>query len=163
MTIWEERPFEIANLLNPAFCAVLIASSVTGYEKEASKGMPYPLAFFVLPLVLHRSTRDEIPRSIVTRMHSWLQEKPEVRVGFAERMRAMTPFTREAIIFGIQVRALGLNDQGELVKGDARIKPGNWESGAEPNVCRQKAGFVGRWIARAGDLSTIFIMWGVQP
>lgn len=163
MTDWEGRPFEVANLLNPAFCAVLLTSSVIEYEKAASRGMPYPLAFLVLPVVLHGFTRKEIPRSVATRMHSWLQEKPEMRVGFAERMRAMTPYTREAVIFCIQARVLRLNDQGEIIKGDVRIKPGNWESGAEPNVCRQKAGFVGRWLATAGDLSTIFIMWGIQP
>lgn len=163
MTYWERRPFEVANLLNPAFCAVLITSSAIEYEKAASKGMPFPLAFFVLPLVLHSSTRSEIPRSVVTRMHSWLQEKPEMRVGFAERMRVMLPFTREAIIFGIHARVLKLNDQGEIVKGQARIRSGDWEDSSEPRICRQKASFVGRWLAAAGDLSTVFVMWGVQP
>ena len=53
MRRWEERPIEVANLLNPAFCGRLLYQSIVGHSEYESKDMPYVLFFLVLPLVLH--------------------------------------------------------------------------------------------------------------
>jgi Family of unknown function (DUF6521) len=46
---WTGRPREEANLLNPAFCCTALTSSIVGYMGVDAEGMPYPLAFMILP------------------------------------------------------------------------------------------------------------------
>src|SRR5258708_6268367 len=56
MSPWTERPTEVANLLNPAFVGALLRTAVEGYIGEAASGMPFEVAFLVLPFCLHTST-----------------------------------------------------------------------------------------------------------
>ena len=114
MQSWKKRPVEYANLLNPAFCSILLHNAVKGYQQEKNRGMPYPLLFLVLPIVLHRSTREALPKRIVTRLHIWLQERPEVRVGFGDRSRDLVLYTKEAITFGMQTKIISIGKQGNL-------------------------------------------------
>jgi len=37
MRRWEERPIEVANLLNPAFCGRLLYQSIVGHTEYESK------------------------------------------------------------------------------------------------------------------------------
>ncbi|WP_414577239.1 three component ABC system middle component [Anabaena sp. CCY 9402-a] len=60
MQSWEQRPLEYANLLNPAFCSIILHNAIKGYQNEKKQGMPYPLLFLLLPLVLHNSTRNAL-------------------------------------------------------------------------------------------------------
>lgn len=163
MLPWEKRPAEVANLLNPAFCSILLRDSIVDFQREKEQGMPYSLSFLVLPLVLHKPTRETLPRNIRTQLHVWLQRKPEVRVGFSERTRHLVPYTKEALVFGIQEDVIVVSGSGTLISGDRRLGSLPWSRDAEPSVCRNKARFVGRWFARAGDISTVFTMWGICP
>lgn len=166
MQSWRERPIEYANLLNPAFCAILLHSSIKGYQKEKNSGMPYPLVFLVLPIVLHRSTRDVLPKKIVTKLHSWLQERPEVRVGFGERTKHLVPYTKEALSFGMQTKVINIDSQGNLIWVQRKLKDTStisWSKEAETTRCYKKSEFIGRWLAQAGEVSTIYTMWGICP
>ena len=58
---WGQRPQDVANLLNPAFDGLLLYRAVAGYEQENEGGMPFELAFMVLPFVLHQPTRKRLP------------------------------------------------------------------------------------------------------
>ncbi|MHC5731680.1 MAG: three component ABC system middle component, partial [Nostoc sp.] len=98
MQSWEQRPFEYANLLNPAFCSILLRNAIKSYHAQKKQGMPYPLLF----LVLHGSTRNALPKTTVTKLHIWLQRQPEARVGFGDRTSYLVPYTKEALAFGMQ-------------------------------------------------------------
>ena len=74
MKRWSERPPEVAHLFNPAFCALLLREAVRGFAEVSPSGMPHPLVFLLLPIVLHKATRESLPGSITTKMHPWLQE-----------------------------------------------------------------------------------------
>lgn len=166
MQSWEKRPVEYANLLNPAFCSVLLQNAVKGYQTEKKQGMPYPLLFLVLPLVLHSSTRNALPKKIVTKLHIWLQRQPEARVGFGDRTSSLVPYTKEALAFGMQTGIINICDDGKFtwVKGTLKpISAVSWSSDTEPAICCKKAEFVGRWLAQAGEVSTIYTMWGICP
>ncbi|BAZ13391.1 hypothetical protein NIES4071_52300 [Calothrix sp. NIES-4071] len=166
MRYWHERPVEYANLFNPAFCSILLQNAIKGYEKEKKQGMPYPLIFLVLPLVLHSSTREVLPRTTRTKLHIWLQKQPEVRVRFAERASNLVPYTKEALAFGMQNGIINFCEDGKFtwVKGTLKaISAVSWSSDTEPAICCKKAEFVGRWLAQAGEVSTIYIMWGICP
>ena len=64
MLNWENRPVEITHLLNPAFCAVLLHDSTRAYVEIINPGISYPLMFVILPLILHKATREEFPKTL---------------------------------------------------------------------------------------------------
>lgn len=53
MKQWDQRPFEIRNLFNPAFCGVVLFRAMQSYEEENSQGMPFSRSL-VLPLCLQK-------------------------------------------------------------------------------------------------------------
>ena len=85
MKPWAERPTELAYLFNPAYCGLLLREAIDGYNAEKPEGMFFPLAFLVLPVVLHRHTRELLPRGITTALQPWLQEHPQVHVTMVEQ------------------------------------------------------------------------------
>ncbi len=102
MIVWSERPTEVANLLNPAFAGALLRTSVEGYIEEAESGMPFEVAFLVLPFCLHTGTSTRLPISAsATPLHTWIQrdENRDVLISFSGRVSALVPFTREAMLF----------------------------------------------------------------
>lgn len=54
------RPSELDLVYNPSLGAFLIWSCGLGYFKEESKGMPVPLTFLTLPLLLHAQSLELI-------------------------------------------------------------------------------------------------------
>lgn len=166
MQSWEQRPFEYANLLNPAFCSILLRNAIKGYESQKKQGMPYSLLFLVLPIVLHGSTRNTLPETTRTKLHIWLQRQPEARVGFGDRTSNLVPYTKEALIFGMQTGIVNISDDGKFTCVKRKLKPisaVSWSSDTEPAICCKKAEFIGRWLAQAGEVSTIYTMWGIRP
>lgn len=163
MLPWEKRPVEIANLLNASFCSILLKDSIAGFNQENTQGMPYALSFIILPLVLHKPTRECLPRIITTQFHAWLERNQEVRIGFAGRARQLVPYTKEAIVFGMEAGIITIAGNGRLALGKKSLINNSWNSETEAANCRKKALFVGRWLARGGKVSTIFILWGICP
>lgn len=162
MIPWEKRSIEIASLFNPAFCSLILRQSIKGYLSEQSNGMPFSLSFLVLPIVLHRNTRERLPRNISTKMHVWVNNQGEAKVQFPERCKRLVQFTSEGMIYGMRENLFSVNDWGFLVSSDKKIKL-PWSPDTESSECARKAEFVGRWFAQAGETSTIFHMWGVCP
>jgi hypothetical protein len=80
---------------NPALGAALIWRFACGYapQKEAHDGVPLPLAFVVLPVVLHERTRKEITS---TRVSSGARK-------FEEKFR-----DRGDMLFALNQRAIGM-------------------------------------------------------
>ena len=54
MKRWDQRPFEIRNLFNPAFCGLVLSRALHGYEEEDARGMPFSLTLLVLPALYPR-------------------------------------------------------------------------------------------------------------
>ena len=162
MLPWDKRPVEIANILNAGFCSILIKDSISGFSQVNNKEMPYALSFIILPMVLHKPTRDCLPRSIRTQFHTWIERNQKVQVGFANRAHQLIPYTKEAIIFGMEAGIINITESGRLALGNSSLKNIPWNSEAEVAICRKKALFVGRWLAKGGKVSTIYILWGIR-
>lgn len=161
---WSVRPREIANLLNPAFTALVIARSVAGSEAAGSTGLALPLSFLVLPAVLHPGTRDALPRAATTTMYGWLGEHPHLKALFPARAGAFVPFTQEAIRFGLA------HGKMSMAGPSLRSGPNHYAQTAAPkeqtdevSKILQKAAMIGRWLTLAGAPSTILAAWGVAP
>jgi len=164
-TVWNDRPTEVANLLNPAFTGAALRMAVSGYFGETNAGMPFELAFLVFPFALHEATRSRLPRAVSTLLHTWLQENRDVVVQFPERTRSLVPFTKEAIVYTCQRDVLTVDDEGALHPGDAKLKKVAAYKTASNEVKEAlgRAEFVGRWFALSGTPVTILTLLGVRP
>jgi hypothetical protein len=162
---WSERPREEAHLINPAFCCAILTSSVAGYSSLEAKGMPFPIAFIVLPTVLHKLTREAFPRNARTSLAAWLEEHGEVKVQFHERLVSLMPFVREALLFGMLHKWLVLTNAGrvQIVKAESDVQRFIRRSEGEAKECISRALFVGKWFAASGSVETVMALWGVRP
>ncbi|MBT2639449.1 three component ABC system middle component [Bacillus sp. ISL-39] len=166
MIRWENRPVEIANLINPSFCAFLIHEMIKGYEEKSEYdcGISYELLFLTLPILLHKPTKEKLPRSIRSYMHTWLQSNPEVRIGYAKRARELVPYTKEATKFLTARDLLIINNDGSLSTSSKRLR---LNMDREVNLYltdyQAKAKLLGKWFAVTGTSSTIYTMWGISP
>lgn len=167
MINWGSRPVEIANLLNPAFCGFLIREFLKGYEEKKGEGMPYELVFLLLPIVLHKHTRNLLPRSISTFMHVWLQSNPEIRIGFSKRTKDLIPFTKEAILFMIKRDLITTDENGRLYSSNKPYNKSLLRLDEDIRIYlreyQSKAKLIGKWFAVTGTSSTIYTMWGISP
>lgn len=110
METWEDRPIEIAYLLNPAFCGEVLCRSIKAYNSNSDGLFPYPLVFLILPIVLHRKTRESISPTTREHLHVWLHAHQDVRVGFAERAKHIVPITKETVAFLLQIGAISIDN-----------------------------------------------------
>jgi hypothetical protein len=165
MNDWMKRPTEVAYNLNPAFCGWLLREAAEGYAEVKPAGMPFALAFLVLPVVLHRTTRVALPRSTVTALHAWLRDNPEAHLGFAARARQLVPFAREGVIIAGSLGLMVFTDAGTLVSAGklGKGKAALLARSAQVKSCVGKAKMVGKWFAEAGEPQTVFHMWDVSP
>jgi hypothetical protein len=165
---WEQRSPEVANLLNPAFCTILLQNAVRGYQSQKSEGMPSPLIFLILPLVLHPKTTETLPNTIKKGFHSWLKDNPEVIVGFSTRAENLIPHTKEALAFGIKSKIFEISDAGDIAVAKHKILRKTmlreiWTKKSESYRCYSSAKFIGKWLSKIKEESTIFIALGVRP
>jgi len=156
---WEERPREIAYLLNPAFCGEILRNAIKEYNSHSGP-FPYVLAYLILPIVLHKKTRERIHSR--SKMHTFLQKNPDLKIGFAERARQLVTVTNESLTFLMQLGYIELDD-ARLKATSKRTNKINIDTYTEIYDCFQKALIVGRWFARSENTITVFTMWGVRP
>ncbi|WP_298331466.1 three component ABC system middle component, partial [Asticcacaulis sp.] len=84
MKRWNQRPFEIRTLFNPAFCGLVMFRALLGYEEEDARGMPFSLSLLVLPLCLHKDSREVIANSPRSYLLRTAEKNQQIMVGFAD-------------------------------------------------------------------------------
>jgi hypothetical protein len=139
---------------------------IDGYSRETGEGLSFPLAFLILPIVLHQETRQLLPRTTVTSLLAWIEDHQPQLVGFPDRVRRLRPITQEAIMFGLAQDTLRVSGGGLLTLGSTRVVATNRTMALfteDARNCVDRSSFVGRWFARAGTPSTIMAIWGVAP
>lgn len=173
-----------AAMLNPALLAAVTANAAMQYERERQEPMPWPLAFLVAPLVLHKGTRDVLPRTTATHLSTWIANNPTVHAGFAPRAAQLRTTVLEGIRFGLRYDALSATDEGALRghlsggvvddRGKARLLARARAAGEDRIVAVlaegtdlgqivTRAGLVGRWMTKLESPATAFVMLGVRP
>lgn len=162
MKPWTQRPIEIRNLFNPAFCGLLLQRAIGGFEKVEPKGMQYSLSLLILPLILHRETREKMSAQPRTSILSIFEKHPELLLDFDERARGLLPFTQEAFGFLAQNHCLDVSLDGRLLTVTRRIR--TKDIGTPESIeCQKVARRVGKEFARIGDRATIYTTLGVRP
>lgn len=165
MSLWSKRAPEERALLGPSFLAILLWQAANGYEDEAKTGLPFDVAFLVLPIVLHRETRELLPKTVSTSLAFWLNQYPLICARIADRARVIVPFTKEAIVFGGIYGLLSVIDFEIIANLDwqRKIRSSLKNTSDEVRVCAKQANFTGRWFARAGSSQTVMALLGVRP
>ena len=162
MRAWEDRPDEVKNLLNSAFCGRIIYSTISEYQKSTKRDFPFPLVYLILPLILPRPIRIEINSR--TQLVNWVQRHQELVFNFGKRAGDLVEITNEAVELMLQTGYMMLTDNGELSKViTAGALSKTRHADAEVIECIKKAEHVGRWFASAGKVETIYISLGVRP
>lgn len=163
MVRWNKRSPEVANLLNPAFCAVILYATTAEYQKKAEAGIPFPLLYLVLPIVLHQSTRNRINSK--TNMVVWLQRNPDTLVGFPDRARSLVAFTNEAIEYLLFHQIVNVFNSGLVIQKTLSKSKMDKLATTDPEIsdCIQKAAHVGRWFHNMRADENIYAAWGVKP
>ena len=165
MSILRERSIEEARLFNPGFLSLLVWSATRSYEAETGDSFPFELTFVALPIALHKRSRDLLPRSTRTSLTAWLEENPELRVGFADRARGLAPFVREAVLFGTIQGLVSIGEDGRLIAADRPRTLTQYlrSSSDEVRDCEKRSGFLGKWLGTAGTPTTVMALLGVAP
>ncbi|MFG2858657.1 three component ABC system middle component [Streptomyces mirabilis] len=159
MPSWTQRPQASAAFLNPALVAAVAATAARDYEREApGRLMPWPMAFVVAPLVLHRPTRQALPTSTRTHLTKWVADHPALVAGLAARSTSLAPSVREGLRFGLRHQMLTI-EQGSL---RARIPSKSRIEGELADLIKA-ASLIGRWTAKSDNPSTVFALLGVRP
>lgn len=162
MKTWDRRPIEIRNLFNPAFCGLVMARAVTEFEKEDSSGMPYSLSLLVLPLSLHKETRDILGNNKRSYFLKVVENNPQILIGFGKRGADIMPFTQEALGFLANLGCLEISANAKLkiIRGSVRQAITGTK---ETKSCQDVAKYIGRHFARISDRATIYSSLGVRP
>ena len=161
MLSWENRPVEIAYLLNPPFCGEVLRRCFFSYENESLKPFPFPLSFLVLPLILHKKTREKFSLKTRDSLDAWIHKNQEIRIGFSERAKELIPITNEALIFLFQSGNLRIGKEGLLELKNYQPKSIKEEN--EVSECFKKSQKVGTWFSNAGNATSVFTILGVRP
>ena len=157
---WQERPRSAAAMFNPGLTAATVAATANQFEETSGMPLPWSLAFLSVPLVLHKPTRDALPRNSRTALAKWVEDQPVLTASFPARAKHLSPFVREGVRFGLQEDIL------ELVGGDRlrahlpRRKP---EQFGDIAAIIRASGMVGRVFGKVGSTFTVYATLRVQP
>jgi hypothetical protein len=163
-TAWAVRPPEEARNFNPAFCAELIARTVGEFHKARQKPLSIATAYLVLPLVLHKPTRDALPSRANAALGTWIAENNPMLAEFPRRANRVQSVSREALLFAIRHQVLKIQGGG-LAPGDKPIRLSSRPTPSTDDVdeARAAAMLLGRWFAGQVTESAILQGLGVTP
>lgn len=162
MKRWDERPFEVKNLFNPAFCGLVLFRALQGYEEENPDGMPFSLALLVLPLCLQKDSREVIadnPRSYLLKI---IEKNPQLLVGFADRAHDLLPFALEAFGMLMERECFVVTPEGRLKTVPQRVRK-SVTGTSESISCQRVARIIGKEFARIADRVTVYTTFGIRP
>ncbi len=147
-------------MLNPALLATVVAVSAETFQEASGRPLPFAYPYLVAPLVLHKETREALPRRTNSHWATWLLRHPVLASGFPERARSLVPSVSEGVRFGLAHGALAVTVDGHLEGALAPQSPAR--VGDIADIVRA-AGFVGKWLTKLEHPATAFALLGVRP
>ena len=162
MKRWDQRPFEIRNLFNPAFCGLILFRALQGYEEENPDGLPFSLSLLVLPLCLQKDSRKVIADSPRSYLLKTVEKNPQLLIGFADRASDLMPFALEAFGLLMERECFVVSQDGRMKTVSGRVRKS--VTGTDESVsCQRVARIIGKEFARIADRVTIYTTFGVRP
>lgn len=162
MKRWDRRPIEIRNLFNPAFCGLVLFRALQGYEEEDTRGMPFSLSLLVLPLCLHKDSREVIADSSRSYLLKTAEKNQQIMVGFPDRAAQMLPYALEGFGLLMERGCLIVAEDGRIQTVPDKVR--KTIKGTDETVsCQRVARIVGREFARIADRVTVYTTFGIRP
>jgi hypothetical protein len=162
MKPWNQRPREVRNLFNPAFCGLVLARGVEGFTEAANRPMPFSLTLLILPLCLHKRTRDQLKEANRSYLSNILEEHPEIRVDLAQRARGLLPYTMEAFGYLMACGAITVYDSGSIGLTEIGVRK-SISGSQDTKDCQTVARSLGKKLALLNDRVTIYTTLGIRP
>lgn len=162
-TAWEERNTIVANLFNPAFCGEVIRVVIDKYNKHTNKMFPFAFSFIILPILLHKKTREKMPKTVRTYIFVWVEENDNLFFDFSTRVKSMVKYTKEALSFLLAYKKIAITNQGEINAINERGKTIDKEDYEEYNEIMKKAEMLGKWLASTSDVKSIYSFFRIIP
>lgn len=162
MKRWDQRPFEIRNLFNPAFCSLILFRALHGYEEVDSRGMPFSLSLLVLPLCLSKDSREAIAGSLRSYLLKTLEKNQQIMVGFPGRVTQMLPYTFEGFGLLMERGCISVTFDGRFQTIPKKVR-NSVDGTAETVACQKVARSIGKEFARIGDRATVYTTFGIRP
>jgi hypothetical protein len=162
MKPWDQRPFEVRNLFNPAFCGLVLFRALQGYEEEDPDGMPFSLSLLVLPLCLHKDSREAIATSNRSYLLRIVEKNPQLQVGFAGRVNELMPFALEAFGLLMERGCFVVSQDGRLQTVPKMMRKSVIGT-SESISCQRVARIIGKEFALIADRVTIYTAFGIRP
>jgi hypothetical protein len=157
---------EIRAVQNPAMGATLIAAATKGFTdaSDVHAGMPLPLAFLVLPIVLHPDTyrfvagtlRKSGLRYFADKFGQTKNAKSDVLLAIQRRALSLRPITFESLDLMLQARLAVLDYKKAELSTTALLTEVIGNIGAETDLHRDSEK-LGHWFGALTpfELSTI--------
>ena len=162
MKRWDQRPFEVRNLFNPAFCGLILFRSMQGYEEETPAGMPFSLSLLVLPVCLHKDSREVIADTPRSHLLKTAEKNPQLLVGLAGRASDLMPYALEAFGLLMERGCFVVSQDGRLKTVPDKVRKG--VTGTSESIsCQRVARIIGREFARIADRVTVYTTFGIRP
>lgn len=155
---------ETRRLLNPAFVATLIGAAALGYEENVEGGLPVIYAFLVPPLVLHKETRDVIPKVITSKLPQWIHTNSANIAFLPNHIRELQPSIRHSIVVGVHFNILTINSMGKIEPHENHnfsSLPDEAKKSVEISDIVKRSNFLGRWLAVSGNQPTVLSILGI--
>lgn len=162
MKPWNQRPREVRTLFNPAFCGLILARGMEGFIEAANRPMPFSLTLLILPLCLHKRTRDQLKEANRSYLSSILQDHPEIRVDLAQRARGLLPYTMEAFGYLMACGVITVDDAGAITLKCEMVRK-SLVGSQDTKDCQTVARSLGKKLALISDRVTIYTTLGVRP
>lgn len=159
-TGWAERAPAAEAMYNPALIACLLSAAAETHLRTASAGLPAALSFIVVPMTLHRGTRQALASGASrTHLKTWVERNPLACVGFPARAQGLVPAVRQGLRFALRHDVLSLN--GDVLLPRNRL-PARIPDHPELEDTLRISRLLGRWLAKT-DTATVFAVMGVTP
>ena len=162
MKAWNQRPFEVRNLFNPAFCGLILFRALRGYEELNEDGMPFSLALLVLPLCLHKESRQTLEKGNRGYLLKVVEKNPKLLIGFAKRATDLLPLALEALGMLMERGCIQVTVDGRMRTVPDLVRKSDTGT-AESVSCQRVARFIGKEFARIEDRVTVYATFGVRP
>lgn len=158
---WRDRQRDFANLFNPTFMSVMMHNLSTGYREASGNPLPFPLVFIAIPFALHPIVQAKRPKTSATRLTQWLRSHPDLKSEVAAAARFLAPNVKEALRVGLENDLLSV--EGSAILPGTYRRKNNRETYEALKPHLSGATFVGKWLARSGTVSDVYLSFGVRP
>lgn len=117
-----------------------------------------------MPISLHPTTRDRLPKTTTTSMYDWINRNQDLLIDYQVRSKNLVPYIKEALGLLLTNSSIEITRSGEIEVGKNKV---NFTPKLIAECTRDMSETIvstkmlGRWFAKAGSTSSIMATWGI--